>query len=159
MTAPLLMSDDKEEAAFLNDCHQPAPSAFRRTLPPLPSRPRTVALPELERKFSVRAEEDDNSRYADADGVLGQAKAQFHNTYIISQTEDSIVLIDQHAAHERIVMEKMKKALNEGRKPATQMLLIPKSSNWTLATNNACWKMRKILTSWDCRWKSSALRR
>ena len=125
LTAPLLMSDDKEEAAFLNDCHQPAPSAFRRTLPPLPSRPRTAALPELERKFSVRAEEDDNSRYADADGVLGQAKAQFHNTYIISQTEDSIVLIDQHAAHERIVMEKMKKALNEGRKPATQMLLIP----------------------------------
>lgn len=125
LTAPLLMSDDKEEAAVLNDYHQPAPSVFRRALPPLPSRQRTAALPELERKFSVRAEEDDNSRYADTDGILGQAKAQFHNTYIISQTEDSIVLIDQHAAHERIVMEKMKKALNEGRKPATQMLLIP----------------------------------
>ena len=139
LTAPLLMSDDKEEAAFLNDCHQPAPSAFRRTLPPLPSRPRTAALPELERKFSVRAEEDDNSRYADADGVLGQAKAQFHNTYIISQTEDSIVLIDQHAAHERIGMEKMKKALNEGRKPATQMLLIPE-----IVELDACDKQRLL---------------
>ncbi len=139
LTAPLLMSDDKEEAAFLNDCHQPAPSAFRRTLPPLPSRPRTAGLPELERKFSVRAEEDDNSRYADADGVLGQAKAQFHNTYIISQTEDSIVLIDQHAAHERIVMEKMKKALNEGRKPATQMLLIPE-----IVELDACDKQRLL---------------
>lgn len=139
LTAPLLMSDDKEEAAFLNDCHQPAPSAFRRTLPPLPSRPRTAALPELERKFSVHAEEDDNSRYADADGVLGQAKAQFHNTYIISQTEDSIVLIDQHAAHERIVMEKMKKALNEGRKPATQMLLIPE-----IVELDACDKQRLL---------------
>ena len=139
LTAPLLMSDDKEEAAFLNDCHQPAPSAFRLTLPPLPSRPRTAALPELERKFSVRAEEDDNSRYADADGVLGQAKAQFHNTYIISQTEDSIVLIDQHAAHERIVMEKMKKALNEGRKPATQMLLIPE-----IVELDACDKQRLL---------------
>lgn len=139
LTAPLLMSDDKEEAAFLNDCHQPAPSAFRRTLPPLPSRPRTAALPELERKFSVRAEEDNNSRYADADGVLGQAKAQFHNTYIISQTEDSIVLIDQHAAHERIVMEKMKKALNEGRKPATQMLLIPE-----IVELDACDKQRLL---------------
>ena len=139
LTAPLLMSDDKEEAAFLNDCHQPAPSAFRRTLPPLPSRPRTAALPELERKFSVRAEEDDNSRYADADGVLGQAKAQFHNTYIISQTEDSIVLIDQHAAHERIMMEKMKKALNEGRKPATQMLLIPE-----IVELDACDKQRLL---------------
>lgn len=139
LTAPLLMSDDKEEAAVLNDCHQPAPSAFRRTLPPLPSRPCTAALPELERKFSVRAEEDDNSRYADADGVLGQAKAQFHNTYIISQTEDSIVLIDQHAAHERIVMEKMKKALNEGRKPATQMLLIPE-----IVELDACDKQRLL---------------
>ena len=139
LTAPLLMSDYKEEAAFLNDCHQPAPSAFRRTLPPLPSRPRTAALPELERKFSVRAEEDDNSRYADADGVLGQAKAKLHNTYIISQTEDSIVLIDQHAAHERIVMEKMKKALNEGRKPATQMLLIPE-----IVELDACDKQRLL---------------
>lgn len=139
LTAPLLMSDDKEEAAVLNDYHQPAPSAFRRTLPPLPSRPRTAALPELERKFSVRAEEDDNSRYTDADGVLGQAKAQFHNTYIISQTEDSIILIDQHAAHERIVMEKMKKALNEGRKPATQMLLIPE-----IVELDACDKQRLL---------------
>lgn len=139
LTAPLLMSDDKEEAAVLNDYHQPAPSAFRRALPPLPSRPRTAALPELERKFSVRAEEYDNSRYADADGVLGQAKAQFHNTYIISQTEDSIVLIDQHAAHERIVMEKMKKALNEGRKPATQMLLIPE-----IVELDACDKQRLL---------------
>ncbi len=94
---------------------------------PLPSRaPRNAALPELERRFSVRAEEVSSSEAApETDGVLGQAKAQFHNTYIISQTADSIILIDQHAAHERIVMEKMKKALTEGRKPATQMLLIP----------------------------------
>ncbi len=94
---------------------------------PLPSRaPRNAALPELERRFSVRAEEVSSSETVpETEGVLGQAKAQFHNTYIISQTSDSIVLIDQHAAHERIVMEKMKKALTEGRKPATQMLLIP----------------------------------
>ena len=86
--------------------------------------PKTSALPDLERKFSVKTEEPINS-VADADGILGQAKAQFHNTYIISQTEDSIILIDQHAAHERIVMEKMKKNLSEGRKPATQLLLLP----------------------------------
>ena len=58
-------------------------------------------------------------------GPLGLAKAQFHNTFIISQTEDSIILVDQHAAHERIVMEKMKKALAAEEKVATQMLLIP----------------------------------
>lgn len=86
--------------------------------------PKTAALPDLERKFSVKTEEPINP-VADADGILGQAKAQFHNTYIISQTEDSIILIDQHAAHERIVMEKMKRNLSEGRKPATQLLLLP----------------------------------
>lgn len=113
------------EMVFLNDYGAAVPPA--RLQMPLPSRaPRNAALPELERRFSVRAEEVSSSEAApETDGVLGQAKAQFHNTYIISQTSDSIILIDQHAAHERIVMEKMKKALTEGRKPATQMLLIP----------------------------------
>ncbi|MDR1694497.1 MAG: DNA mismatch repair endonuclease MutL [Lactobacillaceae bacterium] len=58
-------------------------------------------------------------------GMLGMPKAQFHNTYIISQTEDSIIIIDQHASHERIVMEKMKEKLLKGEKVATQILLIP----------------------------------
>ncbi len=87
--------------------------------------PKTATLPDLERKFSVKAEEQTTNYVAENDGILGQAKAQFHNTYIISQTEDSIILIDQHAAHERIVMEKMKKNLNDGRKPTTQLLLLP----------------------------------
>ncbi len=115
----------ENEMVFLNDYGAAMPPA--RLQIPLPSRaPRNAALPELERRFSVRAEEVSSSEAApETDGVLGQAKAQFHNTYIISQTADSIILIDQHAAHERIVMEKMKKALTEGRKPATQMLLIP----------------------------------
>ncbi len=118
---PAFAPAEKEgDIGILNDYHQPAPHF---SLPGF--RPRTAVLPELERKISVRAEEDDGGHYTEADGVLGQAKAQFHNTYIISQTEDSIILIDQHAAHERIVMEKMKKALNKGRRPATQILLIP----------------------------------
>lgn len=58
-------------------------------------------------------------------GFLGFPKAQFHNTYVISQTDDSIIIIDQHAAHERIVMEKMKANLLKGDKISTQMLLIP----------------------------------
>ncbi len=115
----------ENEMVFLNDYGAAVPPA--RLPMPLSSRtPRNAALPELERRFSVRAEEVSSSETTpETDGVLGQAKAQFHNTYIISQTADSIILIDQHAAHERIVMEKMKKALTEGRKPATQMLLIP----------------------------------
>ena len=97
------------EMVFLNDYGAAVPPA--RLQMPLPSRaPRNAALPELERRFSVRPEEVSSSEAApETDGVLGQAKAQFHNTYIISQTSDSIILIDQHAAHERIVMEKMKK--------------------------------------------------
>lgn len=85
---------------------------------------RQAELPELERKFSVRVEEvvDEVSR-SDV-GPLGLAKAQFHDTYIISQSDDSIIITDQHAAHERIVMEKLKLSLQSGN-VASQILLIP----------------------------------
>ena len=86
-------------------------------------------LPELESLYSVKVEEKDQHitewQQQEEEGVLGLAKAQFHNTYIISQTEDSIVIIDQHAAHERIVMEKLKSHLIDGKRPASQILLIP----------------------------------
>ncbi len=55
---------------------------------------------------------------------LGAARAQLHENYILSQTGDSIIIVDQHAAHERIVYERMKKALVEGGIPS-QGLLIP----------------------------------
>ena len=42
---------------------------------------------------------------------LGVARGQVHKTYIIAQTQDSIIIVDQHAAHERLVLEKMKHAL------------------------------------------------
>lgn len=86
-------------------------------------------LPELESLYSVKVESEEKHIAAlpenNEAGELGTAKAQFHNTYIISQTEDSIVIIDQHAAHERIVMERLKKHLLEGNRPASQILLIP----------------------------------
>lgn len=55
---------------------------------------------------------------------LGAARGQVHETFIVSQTADGIVIVDQHAAHERIVYERMKKALGE-RGIARQILLIP----------------------------------
>ncbi len=55
---------------------------------------------------------------------LGAARAQLHENYIISQTEEGLVLIDQHAAHERLVYERMKKHLEE-QSIERQALLIP----------------------------------
>ena len=55
---------------------------------------------------------------------LGAARGQVHNTYIIAQTTDGIVIVDQHAAHERLVYERMKTSLAETGM-ARQKLLIP----------------------------------
>ncbi|MCZ6522245.1 MAG: DNA mismatch repair endonuclease MutL, partial [Alphaproteobacteria bacterium] len=55
---------------------------------------------------------------------LGAARGQLHATYIIAQTADGIVIVDQHAAHERLVYERMKKAL-ENQGVARQGMLIP----------------------------------
>ena len=55
---------------------------------------------------------------------LGAARAQVHETYIVAQTGDGIVIVDQHAAHERLVYERMKKALENGG-VVRQGLLLP----------------------------------
>lgn len=55
---------------------------------------------------------------------LGAARAQVHENYIIAQTENGIVIVDQHAAHERLVYEKLKKQMAENG-VASQALLIP----------------------------------
>jgi len=55
---------------------------------------------------------------------LGAARAQLHETYIVAQTRDAVVIVDQHAAHERLVYERMKAALAAGG-VARQSLLIP----------------------------------
>ncbi|MES0809657.1 DNA mismatch repair endonuclease MutL [Roseibium sp. SCPC15] len=55
---------------------------------------------------------------------LGAARAQVHETYIISQTDDGVVIVDQHAAHERLVYERLKEALAK-KDVSRQILLIP----------------------------------
>jgi len=55
---------------------------------------------------------------------LGAARAQLHENYIVAQTEDGLVIVDQHAAHERLVFEELRKGLNSRPIPA-QALLIP----------------------------------
>ncbi|PIL18334.1 DNA mismatch repair protein MutL [Puniceibacterium antarcticum] len=58
------------------------------------------------------------------DQPLGAARGQVHENYIIAQTETGIVIVDQHAAHERLVYEKLKHQMAD-RGVAAQALLIP----------------------------------
>jgi len=72
--------------------------------------------------FSARMEEAPAEFLSET--PLGTARAQLHETYVIAQTADGIVIVDQHAAHERLVYERMKKALSNGG-VVRQPLLIP----------------------------------
>ena len=58
------------------------------------------------------------------DYPLGVARAQLHETYVVAQTADGIVIVDQHAAHERLVYEDMKRQMTAGG-VKRQALLIP----------------------------------
>jgi DNA mismatch repair protein MutL len=72
---------------------------------------------------SGRVEEPPPNRAIEA-SPLGVARAQLHETYIVAQTTDGIVIVDQHAAHERLVYERIKQAF-DGVHVARQPLLIP----------------------------------
>ncbi len=79
------------------------------------------ALPGLGAALAAPAAAPDS---AATDYPLGAARAQVHGTYIVAQTGDGIVIVDQHAAHERLVYEGMKAALANGG-VARQGLLLP----------------------------------
>jgi len=62
------------------------------------------------------------------DQPLGAARAQLHETYVLAQTRDGLVIVDQHAAHERLVYERMKSEISAGG-VARQTLLLPEVVN------------------------------
>ena len=91
----------------------------------------TRALFKANEAFSAPISENlpddpaDNKMISDDDfPPLGLARAQLHKTYIVSQTRDGIVIVDQHAAHERLTYEKIKQNMEVG-DAAAQYLLLP----------------------------------
>jgi len=74
-----------------------------------------TSLPDLGAEPSAPAGIQDFEDPGDVpDYPLGVARAQLHETYVVAQTVDGIVIVDQHAAHERLVQERIKKALETG---------------------------------------------
>ena len=110
---------------------QAALGAFRPETPAVvpvyqaPPRRPAVQMPGFAEGPAARVEPDPPA--PDAAGLpLGAARAQLHETYIVAQTADGMVLVDAHAAHERLTYEKLKARLDGGGGgAAAQALLIP----------------------------------
>lgn len=81
--------------------------------------------PEIGETATPSARSDDSSAdLSTVENPLGAARTQVHENYIVAQTRDGLVIVDQHAAHERLVFERFKTALRAG-KVASQILLLP----------------------------------
>lgn len=99
------------------------PVAANQDLPGLSERSARVEAPPP--GFPAWPDQSGAANPADPiDHPLGAARAQVHGTYIVAQTRDGIVVVDQHAAHERLVYERMKAQMAQG-SVTRQALLTP----------------------------------
>jgi DNA mismatch repair protein MutL len=86
---------------------------------PPPLQPSFVEAPPLARPLEAPAQTNGLERFP-----LGVARGQLHNTYIVAQTGDGMVIVDQHAAHERLMLDRMQRAI-AAKGIERQALLIP----------------------------------
>ena len=148
-TRPRLDSSGSAPAAWLTGgaraSGEAAPSQGRFVLPDRAAGRGTI---DAYRRFLDQPEDrsrDSGSNLADADAEyraappaetpLGFAVAQLHGVYILAQSTDGLVLVDMHAAHERIMYERMKQLL--AGETAQQQLLVPEILNVTPAQAEA----------------------
>ncbi|MET0154631.1 MAG: DNA mismatch repair endonuclease MutL [Rickettsiales bacterium] len=105
----------------------PSPSAAKITAQRdahRPEAPRDAAVAASASRHNAYSAPPPSERIARADERLGAARCQLHDNYIVAQTDDAVVIVDQHAAHERLRYEKMKREYYAGG-VRTQQLLIP----------------------------------
>lgn len=109
---PISYSDSSPRA------HQPSAALF----PTIASHPPSSSAARLDNHEPLTFSDPAVSH--ETSFPLGVARCQLHETYIVAQSDDAIIIVDQHAAHERLVYERMKHAL-DGEGIVTQRLLIP----------------------------------
>lgn len=128
---PLARSFSGYQESFGNSHHpnSKAAKASKDWARPLDAMPQTYgSFNECQAGFDITDAPSGNVTVAVSetptnDFPLGAARAQLHKNYIVSQTENGLVIIDQHAAHERIVYETLKSGMENG--IPSQLLLVP----------------------------------
>ena len=131
LSAPRIYQMDRPSAGALRSAYAaqaPAPAPAQAPMPgwaeAAPSY-RTDPLTGEVSPFSPTARAEDLPPVPQGSNhPLGAARAQVHENYIIAQTRDGMVIVDQHAAHERLVYERLKRQMTENG-VAAQALLIP----------------------------------
>jgi DNA mismatch repair protein MutL len=101
---------------------RPSPGLLREAAAlyePAPAQRNFIDAPPLARPLEQPASTANIDRFP-----LGVARGQLHNTYIVAQTGDGIVIVDQHAAHERLMLDRMQRAI-AAKGMERQALLIP----------------------------------